>query len=313
MCLLQVGLQCQVLAAEGGDESSHAAAGPRTNSSHPDDAQVVDMEEAFDAIKHQNWTHIATQLRNPANRGYAMVLLMIGSLWLSLFGKTHIKTWLFLGGFASVAISFYLSSPQFLDFDFCCVDDDTQETRVILSVVFGLITGGLAILTLKVGVFLTGTCLGLGFSLAIRTTLAHMHVFQSELSFAMFYAGCAVLGGIVALYKDQPVIALATSLGGSLGVFIGVGHFAECPFLSVITHVEKEVEHHATKTPESLPQCAIIQGACFLILFIATSLFQLEYLKCGKATEDSKGNSADSKATRHRWVRTKVSDQVGKE
>ena len=241
-----------------------------------------------------------------------MILLMLGSIWLSLFGQKHIKTWMFLGGFFTVSISVYIYAPTLIDInDFCC-GKGTEETHVVISVVLGLVVGVVAIFALKLGVFLSGTCLGLGASLAIRTTLAHMHVFQSDVSFAMFYGGCALLGGVIAMYKDALVIALATSFAGSFGFFVGVGHFADCRFTDVLTHVEKHVEHSsAEKTPEDLPRCAAAQGFCFVALFVATAAIQLEcYTCCGKGKGKGDGDGTTGRrGPRHRWVRTKVSDQ----
>ena len=62
-----------------------------------------------------------------------------------------------------------------------------------------------------------------------------------------------MLGGVLAVYKERPIIILATAFGGSFGLFICIGYFNECPFIDTITHVEEQVESHSSvKTPDDL-------------------------------------------------------------
>lgn len=50
-----------------------------------------------------------------------------------------------------------------------------------------------------------------------------LQIFQSDESFALFYFGSALCGGMLALYKDRPIIIFLTAAGGAFGVFVGIG------------------------------------------------------------------------------------------
>ena len=49
-----------------------------------------------------------------------------------------------------------------------------------------------------------------------------VQIFQSDESFALFYFGSALCGGMLALYKDRPIIIFLTAAGGAFGVFVGI-------------------------------------------------------------------------------------------
>jgi len=134
---------------------------------------------------------------------------------------------LFMGGFFSVAIAFYMFAPKFLAGTEVCCGPGTEKEHVLISLGLGLFAGGVALWVLKIGIFLGGSCLGLVVSFGLRTVLAHFDVFQTDESFAMFYFGAAIVGGLLALYKDKPIIIFLTSFGGAFAFFIGVGYFGE--------------------------------------------------------------------------------------
>jgi hypothetical protein len=66
-------------------------------------------------------------------------------------------------------------------------------------------------------------------SSATDSLVRALQVFQSDESFALFYFGAALAGGLLALYKERPIIIFLTSFGGSFGVFVGVGYVTITP------------------------------------------------------------------------------------
>lgn len=239
-------------------------------------ADPGEIKHAFtalgDNLRGKNWTSVIHTMRDPRNRSYVVSSAMLCSLGLALFGHQLIRMWLFLGGFVSVAVAFYLFAPSVLPGTDVCCDPSTDKARVLISVGLGVLAGGVALWVLRVGVFLCGTCLGLGISLALRTALAHMHVFQSDVSFAMFYSAAALVGGLVALYKDKPIIIVVTAFGGAFAFFVGLGYFDQCAFVTIVTHVEAEVT--SPRHPERLPRCVPPLAAGFVVLAVVGVLVQ---------------------------------------
>eukprot|EP00039_Didymoeca_costata_P013411 m.203328 g.203328 ORF g.203328 m.203328 type:complete len:448 (+) comp15761_c0_seq4:245-1588(+) len=306
-------------------DSNTSASFSEGNYSNESVVAPPNIEEAIGIIKQENFTRLALTLKDPANRGYVVVMLMVFSAIVSVYGYHMIKTWLFFGGFVAVSTGFYLSAPHAVPFFDLSGNEDV---RVTVSLVLGVLAGGVAVWALKVGVFLTGSCLGLGFSLAARTTLAHMNVFQSELEFVAFYVVSAAVGGFLALCKEAPIIILATSFFGCFGIFVGavfvllipqieatlsffdgvltssyvqgVGYFEHCPFLDTVTHVEKAVEAGNTKTPDGLPSCAKVQGILFLVLTLATSAIQFGILQWCCSSDEQDGGKASSRRRRRK-------------
>lgn len=219
---------------------------------------------------------------------YIYGLAMVGCVWLALYGYQILHIWVFLGGFVSAGFFIYTVSTVVFNGEICCGNGDEAETeraRVMASLGIGVVAGALAIYALKVGVFLSGTCFGLGLALSTRTVLAHLHVFQTGTSFATFYLISALVGGLLAVYKERPIIVLATSFGGCFGFFICVGYFQDCPFIDTITHVEEAVETHS-KSPDNLPECAKVEGILFVATFVLSALFQYGCLCC--SSEDDR-------------------------
>eukprot|EP00041_Stephanoeca_diplocostata_P041501 m.8133 g.8133 ORF g.8133 m.8133 type:complete len:436 (+) comp6109_c0_seq2:233-1540(+) len=258
-------------------------------------------------LKEKNWTTVIASIEDPSNRSYVISCLMIFCFGMTVYGHQQIKLWLFLGGFISVAIAFYLFAPKILAGTDVCCGEGTEKAHVLISVGLGVLAGGIALWILQVGIFLCGTCLGLGVSLGLRTMLAHMSIFQSDVSFALFYTGAALVGGLVALYKNKPIIICVTAFGGSFGFFTGVGYFDDCDFLTIVTHVREEVE--SEMTPHDVPQCVIFLGFFFFLFAIAGMMLQCGYFNtclaklCGPCGSKSAGQDSDRGVPRKRSSR----------
>lgn len=74
-------------------------------------------------------------------------------------------------------------------------------------------------------------------SSATDSLVRALQVFQSDESFALFYFGAALAGGLLALYKERPIIIFLTSFGGSFGVFVGVGYVPITPLAFFSDHL----------------------------------------------------------------------------
>lgn len=241
---------------------------------------VPSLEDTVDTLKNENWTRIALAVEDPANRSYVVSMGMLLCLGLTMYGHQLIKLWLFLGGFVSVSIGFWVFAPSVFDTDICC-GDGTERAHALISAALGVVAGIIALWILNFGIFLCGTCFGLGIAVASRTVLAQLQVFQSQESFALFYAGCALVGGIVALYKERPIIICVTSFGGAFGFFVGVGYFEKCHFWQFALFAEHSVagDGHSADPgsehePEELPECVIILASLYSCLSIIGMLVQ---------------------------------------
>eukprot|EP00054_Salpingoeca_dolichothecata_P017033 m.101211 g.101211 ORF g.101211 m.101211 type:complete len:417 (+) comp22274_c0_seq1:252-1502(+) len=242
------------------------------------------LHEAVASLTSANWTSVIRSIRSPSNRGYVVGMSMVASLTLCIAGYRLIKIWLFLGGFISLAAAFYFLSPNVFQTTFCC-GENTEEAHLLISAVCGLVGGVLALWILKIGVFLTGSCLGLAASLALRSIIGHLHLFQTDLAFAVFYACSGLSGGIIALYKEKPVIVTITALFGSFAFFLGVGFFAQCNFMAVIQRVEQSIDGRVGLHPTPLEKCHRILAGCFLALTCVGIFFQYKVTWSTSPTE----------------------------
>eukprot|EP00050_Salpingoeca_kvevrii_P001522 m.171597 g.171597 ORF g.171597 m.171597 type:complete len:421 (-) comp10391_c0_seq1:117-1379(-) len=197
-------------------------------------------------LPQADWSRVISGLRDPDNRGYLVALSMVASLGLCFFGHRLLRLWLFLGGFASIAAAFYLFAPSIFMTDACC-GPGTERTHILISLALGVAGGLIALWILNIGIFLTGSCIGLGLSLSLRPLLDRFELLQEESSFATFYLSAAVLGGLLSLYREKPIVVFVTSCAGALGFCVGLSHFQNCEFVHVVEIVEEEItKQHAT-------------------------------------------------------------------
>lgn len=259
---------------------------------------IPNIADTVEGLANENWTRVVEQIEDPANRSYVVSMGMLMCLGLTLYGHQLIKLWLFLGGFVSVAAAFYIFAPSAFETDICC-GPGTEKAHVIISLCLGVVAGVVCLWILNIGIFLCGTCFGLGVAITSRTFLAQLHVFQTQEQFAMFYVGCALAGGIFALYKERPIIICVTSFGGAFGFFVGVGYFEQCHFWKFAVFAEHEVagSGHTESLGESdsLPECVLLLASLYVILAIIGILVQCR-LVCRRSNEDSSGKLTETRA-----------------
>eukprot|EP00049_Salpingoeca_infusionum_P008804 m.145149 g.145149 ORF g.145149 m.145149 type:complete len:138 (+) comp14137_c0_seq16:587-1000(+) len=94
--------------------------------------------------------------------------------------------------------------------------DQADAARHIVSLVLAILGAVFSVWILKVGIFLTGSCLGLATVVCLRQLLEVLHVVTlTHSSVALVYV-CAATGfGVGALYFERPIIIAVSATAGS--------------------------------------------------------------------------------------------------
>jgi hypothetical protein len=119
----------------------------------------------------------------------------------------------------------------------------------------------------------------------------------SATSFTVLYAGAALGCGLLALYKEKPVIITTTALLGAFGFFIGVGYFQECNFMQVAELLEHDIGRPLDKTEKvTLDECDRVLA--FGWIFMSALGVLLQYRSVDRCGDSSTQDLTDMKADR---------------
>eukprot|EP00053_Salpingoeca_punica_P011061 m.99061 g.99061 ORF g.99061 m.99061 type:complete len:460 (+) comp15576_c0_seq1:249-1628(+) len=270
------------------------------------------LDETLNLLRNGNITKLVDEVRDPSNKQYLYVMGMIASLMLCLMGYHSLRIWLFLGGFISLAGVFYALAPSMIHTDICC-GPETQKNLLLICLGIGVAGGLIALWILKIGIFMTGSCLGLAVGLAARTILGELHLLNTDLAFAIFYATIGFVGGMLALYKEKPIIVALTAFGGAFGFFVGVGYFQKCDFMLVGILLREEINGGDTEHLV-LTKCNRILLGCWVALAIIGVLVQYNVPCMKKAGSPQYRQAQELQAVRrNRKRRAKMDDREAAE
>ena len=118
----------------------------------------------------------------------------------------------------------------------------------------------------------------------------------SDTSFTLLYAGAAVGCGLLALYKEKPIIITTTALLGAFGFFVGVGYFQGCNFMEVAELLEHDIERPLDKSEHiTLDECDRVLAFGWIFMSALGVLLQYRFVdRCGdSSTEDMSALKAD--------------------
>lgn len=152
-------------------------------------------------------------------------------LLLCFAGSRIIKVTMFIGGFIVMFAFAYLTLPSIVDNQTCCGPNGHWWARILVCLLLGLLGGTLTMLVYYVGIFAVGGIFGMICALvALSTPLAEEEFFGTAMAVGLFYGGCIILGGLLALLFSTIAVAVASSIGGAYAVFYGIDYFAKTNF-----------------------------------------------------------------------------------
>lgn len=97
----------------------------------------------------------------------------------------------------------------------------------------------------------------------------------SDMSFTFLYVGAALGCGLLALYKEKPVIITTTALLGAFAFCVGVGYFQHCNFMTVAELLEHDIGRPLdTASNVKLDECDRVLAFGWLFLSVLGVLLQ---------------------------------------
>ncbi|PVV05471.1 hypothetical protein BB560_000003 [Smittium megazygosporum] len=166
-----------------------------------------------------------------------IILIGIG-LVISFLGTKVVKALVFctgvlLGWMVTMIVLYKIRAPT-----------DTENTRILIyvigSVVVGIIFGVLAIIFFKVGVFFVGAASGLALG-AFILTWSGEGIFHQEWLRIVFLVIFAVIGGVLIVFLEKPIIIIGSSILGAYITFIGIDCFARTGYKDIVANIFRGV------------------------------------------------------------------------
>jgi len=135
------------------------------------------------------------------------VLLLIAGFIICFFGYRLLRLTLGLAGFGvGLALGLLIAG---------LIPGASQVLTIILAIVFGILGAILATALFKFGVFLLGAGVGvLVASIIVTATAWHYPMIARVLA--------AIVGGILTLILERPLISILSALAGAWGIVLGV-------------------------------------------------------------------------------------------
>ena len=186
---------------------------------------------------HGNGTHNGT---NNNTKPIGFLVAAAAGIPLMTLGYLFLKTTFVLGGFSAAFGLFWVYGPMlFATTAFCCGANGTLTGHLVASGIVGLAGGALAWWLYYVGVFCLGALLGVCLGIGLLLTPLRLQPWASNSAYlAGYFGGLAFsLGSLAVCALQKHVVIAATSLGGALGVALGVEYFVHTNFGDLVLDV----------------------------------------------------------------------------
>ncbi|XP_012561317.2 uncharacterized protein LOC100208052 isoform X1 [Hydra vulgaris] len=185
---------------------------------------------------------------NKSDKNHVLIIecVALAGIYVMLTGYKYIRFALFASGFAIAFALFYVVSPWFIHFKYCCDKEHFKvnhplltydRAHLIISCVVGILFGLLVSWLYRLGIFFLGKCLGALITIvALHTTSLHQY-FNSNISITILLTVSGFIFGILTWKFEKPLMILATSFIGCFAALCGVDIFLQSGFSMVVLSI----------------------------------------------------------------------------
>ncbi|RKP08312.1 hypothetical protein THASP1DRAFT_29886 [Thamnocephalis sphaerospora] len=202
----------------------------------------VKVQDAVDALAS------TTAANTPQSIAAAVIFIVIGFLF-CFFGYRLFRVTLFLVGFCVAGLLAFAVCTNVAPLDGTDGDDKRRTIYLAVSVAVGFVGGLICMCLWSVGVFLIGALGGVMAALYILA-LAPEGLIHSGIWRGVFIAVFALVGALLTLKFERPVIIVGTSLSGAFALGLGIDFFAHTNLGTAVSDfLSSRTNYHAeTKT-----------------------------------------------------------------
>ncbi|KAI8826733.1 uncharacterized protein EV422DRAFT_8094 [Fimicolochytrium jonesii] len=204
----------------------------------------------------------------------AIILIITGLLFI-FSGHKLFKLILFIAGFytGSVLAFIILSQIEAKGHSF---GDSRSIIFLVVGVVLGLIVGSLFQCVWKLGLIAIGAILG--FTLAMFVlSLAKNGLISQGTGRTIFIIALTIIGGVLVLFFEKPILVLGTSVGGAFAVMFGVDIFTK---VGLVEASQQFLAGNALYEPD---KWVYVELAAWAILAVVGIIAQWNGLRGGKS------------------------------
>ncbi|KAI8067984.1 hypothetical protein BC940DRAFT_300037 [Gongronella butleri] len=196
------------------------------------------------------------------------VILFISGAYLCFLGGVHQHFTMFIVGFyvgANVAYIILSNAKETYG-----SESTTQTVLLVVSVVVGILAGLLLSCCFFLAVYLCGGLAGFFLALWILSWTTN-GVIQSNWGRAILIIVLVVVGIVLMIFFERPLMVIATAFIGSFAIFLGIDIYVQTGFAHAVT----DFLHARTSTviADATPQLRAMLGGC-LGLAIVGGLIQ---------------------------------------
>jgi len=159
---------------------------------------------------------------------------VLGSV-VCFFGKKIFNVFLFVVGFAALsAATFFIETMVLLNNP--SIQLNKGET-IAIPLVAGFIGGCLALLLVKVGLFVVGAIVGALLSFIIFALVGNHFGSHANIIRIVFLCFCSLACGCLVVQLEQKIIIFMSAVGGSYAIFAGADHWIQSGYVAAIRGV----------------------------------------------------------------------------
>jgi len=140
---------------------------------------------------------------------------------------------------------------------------------VVCTAVAGIVGGIVMLFVVKVGIFILGASAGF-LLFCVAMSVRDQGLIHEPIAIYVGMCACFVIGGVIALLIQKPLIIFATAFGGSYAVIAGVDRFAHGGFCEVIPNLiayHRELIDADYKTYIEIAACFVLTVAGLYVQF----------------------------------------------
>ncbi|KAI8905968.1 hypothetical protein EDD86DRAFT_174959, partial [Gorgonomyces haynaldii] len=157
------------------------------------------------------------------------ILLIVSGVLFTFWGYRSFKGVLFIIGFFILAYTAFIVLNSLEQQNPTIYGSNRVVIYIAVPVVAGLIGGFILKALFKVGVFITGAYLGF---LLSNIVLGFIQDASPNARLGT-QIGLALVGGLVALWMEKPILIVATSVIGAFDIAVGVDYWVQSGFTDV--------------------------------------------------------------------------------
>jgi len=140
---------------------------------------------------------------------------------------------------------------------------------VVCTVVAGIVGGIVMLFVVKVGIFMLGASAGF-ILFCVVMSVRNQGLIHEPIAIYVGMCASFVIGGVIALLVQKPLIIFATAFGGSYAVIAGIDRYVQGGFCQVIPHLianHRELINADYKTYIEIAACVVLTVAGLYVQF----------------------------------------------